>query len=333
MTEKVRARIIGIGSYLPKKVLSNADLEKMIDTTDEWISSRTGMKERRIAAHDEASSDMAIAASKIAIEKAGISPHDIDMVLVATATPDFLMASTASLVQSGIGATRAAAVDLQAACTGYLYGLSMAKAYVESKMYKIVLLVASDKMSAYMDYQDRTTCVLFGDGASAAVISSRGEGLSIDSICLGSDGELSELIIIPAGGSRFPACPETIADRKHYFKMAGKEVFKHAVRRMAQAARDCLEQVGLKEEQISWFVPHQANERIIDALAKQFQIPLERVGKTVHKYGNTSASSLAITLDELQSEHTFQTGEHLLVVAFGGGLTWGAAVLTQIGRS
>ena len=324
-----RARITGIGSYLPEKILTNADLEKMVDTSDEWIVTRTGMKERRIAAPHEAASDMAIAASKKALENARITPGDIDMVLVATATPDFLMASTASLVQAKLGATRAAAVDLQAACTGYLYGLSIAKAYVESNMYRNVLLVASDKMSAFMDYQDRTTCVLFGDGASAAVISHQGAGLTIDSLCLGSDGELSELIIIPGGGSRYPACSETLSTRKHYFKMAGKEVFKHAVRRMSQAAKDCMQQMGLREDQLAWLVPHQANERIIDALAKQFQIPIERVGKTVHKYGNTSASSLAITLDELQQEQKIKIGEHVLLVAFGGGLTWGAAVLTK----
>ncbi|HEY4831579.1 MAG TPA: beta-ketoacyl-ACP synthase III [Waddliaceae bacterium] len=329
MAEKVRARIIGIGSYLPDKVLSNTDLEKMVDTTDEWIFSRTGMRERRIAAAHEASSDMAIAASKKALEQASVPPEEIDMILVATATPDYLMASTAAIVQARLGANRAAAVDIQAACTGYLYGLSIAKAYVESKMYRTVLLVASDKMSSFIDYQDRSTCVLFGDGASAAIIRDKGKGLSIESICLGADGELSDLIIIPGGGSRHPPSNETLLERKHYFKMAGKEVFKHAVRRMSQAARECLEQVGLQENQISWLVPHQANERIIDALAKQFQIPLERVGKTIHKYGNTSASSLAITLDEMQNEQLIKYGEYVLVVAFGGGLTWGAAMLAK----
>jgi 3-oxoacyl-[acyl-carrier-protein] synthase-3 len=329
MAEEIRARITGIGSYLPDRVLSNADLEKIVDTSDEWIFSRTGMKERRIAAPHEASSDMAISASKKALDQAALSPQEIDIIIVATATPDYLMANTAAIVQARLGASRAAAADIQVACTGYLYGLSMAKAYIESKMYQKVLLVASDKMSSFVDYQDRSTCVLFGDGASAAVIANEGKGLSIDSVCLGADGELSDLIIIPGGGSRYPPSNETLLERKHYFKMAGKEVFKHAVRRMTQAARECLKQVGLQENQIAWLVPHQANERIIDALAKQFQIPLERVGKTIHKYGNTSASSLAITLDELQNEHLIKQGEHVLVVAFGGGLTWGAALLTK----
>lgn len=325
-----RARIIGIGSYLPKRILSNADLEKMVDTTDEWIYSRTGMKERRIAEQDEATSDMAIAASKKALDKSSIAPDAIDLVIITTSTPDHLMPSTAAIVQAEIGAKNAAAFDLIAACTGYLYGLSTAKAYIESGMYKNVLLVASEKMSAFIDYEDRATCVLFGDGASAAVISSEGAGLAIDSICLGSDGSLSDLIIIPSSGSRKPVSEEMIKNREHYFKMSGKEVFRHAVRRMASAAHECLKQADLNEEQVSWLVPHQANERIINALAKKFEIPLEKVAVTVHKYGNTSAPSVAITLDELLTEKTVEVGEHLLLVAFGSGLTWGASIITKI---
>ncbi len=324
-----KARITGIGSYQPEKVLSNADLEKLVDTSDEWISSRTGMKERRIAAPEEASSDMGAKAAEKALASAAIPPSEIDLVLVATSTPDHLMPSTAAIIQSSIGADRAAAFDILAACTGFLYGLSTAKAYVESGMYRNVLLVASEKISSYIDYQDRTTCVLFGDGASAAVISCEGEGYSIDSVCLGADGSLADLIIIPGGGSRLPLNEKALSERQQYFKMSGKEVFKHAVRRMSAAAFECLEKAGLEEEQISWLVPHQANERIIDALAKKFQIPLEKVGKTVHKYGNTSAPSVAMTLDELITENDIQFGEHLLLVAFGSGLTWGASVITK----
>lgn len=325
-----KARITGLGSYQPEKILSNLDLEKMVDTSDEWISSRTGMKERRIAAEDEASSDMGIKAAEKALCAAQISADEIDLILVATSTPDHLMPSTAAIVQSGIGAVNAAAFDLLAACTGFLYGLSTAKAYIESGMYRNVLLIASEKISSYIDYQDRTTCVLFGDGASAAVISAEGTGFSIDSVCLGADGTLSNLIIIPGGGSRLPLTEKALQERQQYFRMSGKEVFRHAVRRMSSAAMESLEKAGLKEEQISWLVPHQANERIIDALAKKFQIPLEKVGKTVHKYGNTSASSVAMTLDELIAENEIQTGEHLLLVAFGSGLTWGASVITKI---
>jgi 3-oxoacyl-[acyl-carrier-protein] synthase-3 len=330
MARQLSARIVGIGSYLPERILSNHDLEKIINTTDEWISSRTGMKERRIARENESSSDMAVAAGLKAIEDASIEPKEIDLVLVATATPDYFMPSTAAIVQAKIGAMKAAAFDIQAACTGFLYGLSTAKAFVESGMYKNVLLIAVDKMSAFVDYQDRNTCVLFGDGAAATVITSQGSGFSINSICLGADGTLYDLIMIPGGGSRYPASEETLSQRKHYFKMAGKEVFKHAIRRMEIAARECLEQAKLTENQISWLVTHQANERIIDALAKNFQIPRDRVGKTVHKYGNTSASSVAITFDEVRKNHTINIGEHLLLVAFGSGLTWGASVLTYI---
>ncbi len=332
MKEKDRSRIVGLGSYLPKKILSNHDLEKIVDTSDEWISTRTGMKERRIAEEGESSSDMAAAAGAAAIADAGIDPKTIDLIIVATATPDYFMPSTAAVVQSKLGAASAAAFDLQAACTGFLYGLSAAKAYVESGMYQTVLLIAVDKMSAFLDYQDRNTCVLFGDGASAAVVCSSGKGFAIDSICLGADGNLFDLIMIPGGGSKHPASLETVSQRKHYFKMAGKEVFKHAIRRMESSARECLNQASLSESQISWLVPHQANERIIDALAKNFQIPSERVGKTVQKYGNTSAPSVAITLDEVRRNNRIMPGEHLLLVAFGSGLTWGASVLTLVGE-
>ncbi|NGX42264.1 MAG: 3-oxoacyl-[acyl-carrier-protein] synthase 3 [Chlamydiae bacterium] len=330
MSKDLRARITGMGSYLPERVLSNQDLEKIIDTSDEWITTRTGMKERRIAAEDEFSSDLAAKASKKALVDARIDPKEIDFILVATSTSDHIIPSTAALVQAKIGATNAAAMDIQAACTGYLYGLSVAKAYVESGIYQNVLLIGAEKMSAFVDYQDRNTCILFGDGASAAVVSSKGEGFAVDSICLGADGELAELIIVPGGGSRNPTSIDTVSKRQHYFKMAGRETFKHAVRRMTSAAKECLEKAGLKEEQISWLIPHQANLRIIYAMAKNFQIPAEKVGITIHKYGNTSASSLAITLDELTREQTINPGEHLLLVAFGAGLTWGASVLTKI---
>ena len=327
---KLLARITGMGSYQPKRVLSNQDLEKIVDTTDEWITSRTGMKERRIAAVDEASSDMGLQAARKALISAGLTADKIDLVLVTTSTPDHLMPSTAAIIQSAIGAENAAAFDLLAACTGFLYGLSTAKAYIESGMYRNILLIASEKISSIIDYEDRSTCVLFGDGASAAVISAEGEGFAIDSISLGADGSLSDLIIIPAGGSRLPLTKTLLNEKQQFFKMSGKEVFRHAVRRMSTAAKKCLENAGLEEQEISWLIPHQANERIIDALAKGFQIPLEKVGKTVHKYGNTSAVSVAMTLNEVIEENEINSGEHLLLVAFGSGLTWGASIITKI---
>lgn len=323
------ARIIGLGSYLPDRVLSNKDFESMVETTDEWITSRTGIKERRIAAEGEFPSHMGTAAAIIALKKAGITPDQVGLILVCTMTPDYPSPSTAGLIQHALGATKSAAVDIQAACTGFLYGLSMAKAYVESGMTPYVLVIASEKMSSIMDYTDRNTCVLFGDGAAAAVVAREGKGLLIDHISLGSDGELAHLVIVPGGGSRHPASTKTMSDRLHYFKMEGKEVFKHAVRRMTAAAKECLQSSGLNEEDLKWIVPHQANIRIIDAIAKGFNTPLDRVFKTVHKYGNTSASSVAIALTELTEEHSLNKNDHLLLVAFGGGLTWGATLLTQ----
>ncbi len=325
-----RARMVGIGSYLPEKVLTNDELSKMVDTSDEWIVSRTGMKERRIAKSDEHPSDMGFAAAEKALEAANLAAEKIDLIIVVTMTPDYISPSTAALIQAKLRATKAAAMDIQAACTGFLYGLSTAKAFVEAGVYSNVLLIASEKMSAFMDYKDRSTCVLFGDGASAVIISHQGDGLAVDSICLGADGQHSELIIIPGGGSRNPATAHTLNCGLHNFKMAGKEVFKQAVRRMAGAAKECLEKAGLQDQDISWIIPHQANIRIMEAMGKQFNLPQERVYKTVHKYGNTSASSIPIALDELIQQYTLKKDEHVLLVAFGGGLTWGASVLTQL---
>ncbi len=329
MRMKSKAKIISTGSYLPKKILSNNDLEKMVDTSDDWITSRTGMKERRLAGKDEFTSDMGYFAAKKAIEKAGIDPKEIDFVLFATLTPDYIFPSTACLIQNRLGLTNAAAVDIQAACSGYLYALSMAKSFIESGCYRNILIVASEKLSSIVDYEDRNTCVLFGDGASACVVSSERPGLAIEQLSLGCDGEQAELLILPAGGSRQPASSETVRERLHYLQMEGKEVFKHAVRRMEFAAKACLEQTGIKGEEIRYMVPHQANIRIIEAIAKRFSIPMEQVFITVHKYGNTSASSIGIALDELCATHALKNQEHLMLVAFGAGLTWGAGILTM----
>jgi 3-oxoacyl-[acyl-carrier-protein] synthase-3 len=330
MTPRLRARLVGLGSYVPERILSNADLEKLVDTTDEWIVSRTGIQERRIAHSEEFTSHLGEKAAWKALEAAQLTPDDIDLILVATMTPDYISPSTAALIQAKLGATRAAAADIQAACTGYIYGLSMAKAYVESGMYKRVLLIAAEKMSAFIDYKDRNTCVIFGDGASAAVVAAEGSGLAIESIHLGADGNLADLVIIPGGGSRHPTTSLSHSQGLHYFKMEGKEVFKHAVRRMGQAATECLEKVGLKKEEISWLVPHQANARIIEAISKSFEIPVFR---TLHKYGNTSASSVGIALNELTLLHPLLVQQRVLLVAFGGGLTWGTALLKQVGET
>lgn len=330
MANRPQARIISMGTYLPEKILTNKDLEKMVETSDEWIVSRTGMKERRIAAADEFPSDMGTKAAIKALDAANYKPDQVDLILTATMSPDYISPATSSLIQAKLGASKAATLDIQAACTGFIYALSTAKAFIESGTYQTVLIVATEKMSAFIDYEDRSTCVLFGDGAAAALVTASGEGWSINAVCLGADGEQAHLMMIPAGGSKHPATIETVNQKQHYFKMEGNEVFKHAVRRMTAASRECLEKAGLKESDVSWLIPHQANVRIIDAIAKQFNIADEKVYKTVHKYGNTSASSVAIALDELLNEEEFKEGENLLLAAFGVGLTWGATVLTKI---
>lgn len=327
----LKARIIGTGSYVPERVLTNRDLEKMVETSDEWIVTRTGMKERRIAKSDEFTSDMGYEAAVKAIQKSGIEPSEIDLILVATLTPDYVFPSTACLLQARLKATKAAAVDVQAACTGYIYCIAMAKSFVESGLYRNVLIVASEKLSSIVNYADRNTCVLFGDGASACVVSSNASkpGLVVREVCLGSDGEQAQLLVLPAGGSRMPATQETVSANLHYLKMEGKDVFKHAVRRMESSSKECLDKVGLTEKDLSWLVPHQANIRIIEAIAKRFEVPMERVFMTIEKYGNTSASSLGIALDELLEQKEIVVGDNILLTAFGAGLTWGSSILTK----
>ena len=323
-----KAKIIGIGAYLPAKILTNGDLEKMVETSDEWIVSRTGMKERRLASSEEHTSSMGLRAAQEALADAGLAPGEIDFIIVATITPDYIFPSTACLIQKELGAKSAGALDIQAACTGYLYALSIAKAWVESGIYKNILIVCSEKLSSITDYKDRSTCILFGDGAASCVVSSKGKGLIIESVKLGADGEQAELLMIPAGGSRLPASMETVSSGQHYIKMAGNELFKHAVRRMESACKECLEEAGYTELDVSWLIPHQANIRIIDAIAKRLEhLPSSRIVKTLEKYGNTSASSIGIALHELSKKKAIQKGELVLLTAFGGGLTWGASLL------
>lgn len=329
--EKKVARIVGIGSYLPERILTNADLERMVDTSDEWILTRTGIRERRIAAPDQAASDLGLIAAQKALAQSGITSDQIDLVLVATCSGDYIFPSTSSIIQGKIGAENAGAMDIQAACAGHIHALSVAKAYIESGMYNNILLVSTEKISSLLNYQDRTTCILFGDGASAAVISNKGSGFAIGPTKLGAEGQLADILIIPAGGSRAPLTPEAVEKRENSILMNGKEVFRHAVRRMGQVAGEVLESAGLQPKDLSWLVPHQANTRIIEAIGKRFDLPDERIyRKPVEKYGNNSAPSVGIAMDELLQENEVQVGEHLLLVAFGAGLTWGATLLTKI---
>jgi 3-oxoacyl-[acyl-carrier-protein] synthase-3 len=328
----MKAIIIGTGSYVPEKILKNSDLEKMVETSDEWIVSRTGIKERRIAREDEYTSDMGIVAANRAIVDAKINPEEIDLILVATLTPDYMFPSVGCLIQKKLVKRTIPALDIQAACSGYVYAISLAKAVVESLMYKNVLIVASEKLSSIVNYKDRQTCVLFGDGAAACVVSGGCEkGLEIRGVSLGADGQQSDLLILPGGGSRNPASKETIDKEMHYLQMAGNEVFKHAVRRMELSSKECLSKLNLKETDISWLIPHQANIRIIEAIARRFKhLPSEKVYKeVVQKYGNTSASSIGIALDLLLKKEEIKNNENILLTAFGAGLTWGSVVLTN----
>jgi 3-oxoacyl-[acyl-carrier-protein] synthase III len=326
-----KAKIIGTGSYLPERILTNEDLEKMVDTTSEWIVTRTGMKERRIAKEDEYTSHMGYNAAKKAIDDAGIMPEDIDIILLATLTPDYIFPSSACLVQKLLTKKTIPALDIQAACSGYIYGLSLAKAYIESGCYKNILVVTAEKLSSIVDYKDRSTCVLFGDGASACVVSDSGPGLEIKSISLGADGTQSDLLKLPAGGSKHPASHDTVDKGMHYIHMAGNEVFKHAVRRMEMSSKECLNKSNINEEDISWLIPHQANLRIIEAIAKRFKhLPPDRVyTQALKDYGNTSASTIGIALDQLKKDGRIMSGENILLTVFGAGLTWGSAILTN----
>lgn len=333
MIDAHKARVVALGSYLPKRVLTNADLEKMVDTSDEWIFSRVGIRERRMAAPEEYPSDMGTAAAKIALEKGKWKPEEIDLILTATMSPDYPNGtpSTSVLIQSQLQAYNAAALDLQAACSGFVYALATAKAYIESGVYHKILVIGTEKMSSIVDYEDRSTCVLFGDGAAAALVSSTGEGLEIESVVLGADGNCSEILCIPAGGARQPTASNTVAEKGHYLKMNGSEVFKHAVRRMSEAVEKCLHKAGCAKNDIQWLVPHQANVRIISALAKHMGMPMEKVcHRTIEKYGNTSASSVGIALDELLHNHPIHENQRILLAAAGAGFTWGAILLKKI---
>jgi 3-oxoacyl-[acyl-carrier-protein] synthase-3 len=319
--------ILGVGKYLPEQVLTNADLERMVDTTDDWITTRTGIKERRIASDGEATSDMAVKAAKGALKNAGLEPGDIDLIIVATITPDMFFPSTACLVQDKLGARNVPAFDIAVACSGYVYGLTIATQFIKNGLYKHALVIAAEKLSAVTDWEDRSTCVLFGDGAGAAVLGPVEEG-GILGASLGSDGSKGDLLQLPAGGSRMPASIKTVENKLHTIKMEGNVLFKHAVKIMADAALAVAEPLGLKGDDIDIIIPHQANIRILNALAKRMGVdPHEKVYLNIHKYGNMSAASSAVALTEAVEEGRIKKGDTILMDAFGGGLTWGALII------
>jgi 3-oxoacyl-[acyl-carrier-protein] synthase-3 len=321
--------ILGTGSYAPERILTNDDLSRMVDTSDEWIRARSGIRERRIAAEDQATSDLAVLAGRRALEDAGVAVSEIDLLVVATVTPDYPMPSTACFVQHKLGIpTTAACFDLNAACSGFIYSLDTACALVGSGRYRKALVIGAEKLSSVVDWQDRGTCLLFGDGAGAAVIGSVDrDGVGLIGTKLGALGEDTELLLIPAGGSRVPTSAESVARGDHFIKMKGKEVFKLAVRVMEEAARDILEQHGLAAHQIGLVIPHQANLRIIDAIAQYLELPVERFFVNVDRYGNTSAASIPIALDEARKAGRIKEGDLTLLVAFGAGLTYGSALI------
>jgi 3-oxoacyl-[acyl-carrier-protein] synthase-3 len=319
--------IVGVGSYLPERVLTNADLERMVDTTDDWITTRTGIKSRRIAAENEFTSDLGARAARLAMERAGVSPEQIDLVIVATITPDMPFPATACLVQHKIGAQRAAAFDLEAACSGFLYGIEIGQQFITSRTYDTVLVIGAEKLSSIVDWQDRNTCVLFGDGAGAAVLQNRPGSHGLLTAVMGADGRKAELLSMPGGGCRVPASADSVAQRLHYLRMDGKETFKHAVTAMCTAAQQALKRCDLDISQIACIIPHQANRRIIDAVGERLGAAPERVFLNVDKYGNTSAASVGIALDEAVQTGRVRRGDLVLLVVFGAGLTWAAAVI------
>jgi len=321
------ASIIGTGSYVPERILSNAELEKLVETSDEWILSRTGIRERRIAGLEQPTSDLAAHAARAAIENAGITAEEIDLIICATVTPDMFFPSTSCFVQTKIGAVNAACFDLSAACSGFLFGIETARQFIISGTYRTVLVIGADKLSSIVDWSDRNTCVLFGDGAGAAILQHREGGRGILASRMGSNGKLADILYIPGGGS---ACPVTLenADKKPAtIRMNGRETYKHAVTAMVDASEKVLSDAGILASDITCFIPHQANLRIIEAIASRLEVAMERFHINLDRYGNTSAAAVAIALDEAAREGRFQRGDKILMVVFGGGLTWASTVV------
>ncbi|MBV8602264.1 MAG: ketoacyl-ACP synthase III [Candidatus Eremiobacteraeota bacterium] len=316
-------RMAGLGHYAPAKVLTNDDLEKILDTSDEWITTRTGMKRRHIAAPDEATSDLAIAAAKMALQNASLKPKDVDCYVVATVTPDFAFPATGCIVASKLGVAGKPAFDIEIACSGFIYGLTVVSSLIRSGVYKRVMLIGAETLSKLVNYQDRSTAILFGDGAGAAILeeSSEDSFLAAD---LGSDGTTPETLYLPAGGSRTPLTPEILAAHGDKIHMAGREVFKFAVNRMVESSLTALSRANLKPEDLSYLIPHQANRRIIDAAAQRLSMPPEKVIVNIQEYGNTSAASIPLALSEASRDRKLKDGDLIVFTGFGAGLSWGA---------
>jgi 3-oxoacyl-[acyl-carrier-protein] synthase III len=326
MPDKKRIKIVGTGMYVPDQVLTNADLEKMVDTSDEWITSRSGIKERHIARADQATSDMCLEAARRAIKNAHLEPSDIDLIIVTTVTPDQPLPTTACFVQAGLGLPNVPAFDMAAACTGFIYGLSVSEGLILSGSVRRILLISAEMLTKVTNWKDRSTCVLFGDAAGAVVLEESRDGSGLLASFLGADGSLSGLLEIPAGGTRLPASFQTVAENHHTIIMKGNEVYKHAVKRMGESAEEALKRAGVTKEQVDVFIPHQANIRIIEAVGERLKIPREKVYVNIERYGNVSAATIPVAIHELRQLKRFKPGSILLMSAFGGGFTWGGAV-------
>ena len=327
MEKGYKASITGVGSFLPEKVLTNDDLSEMLDTTDEWITKRTGIRERRIVENEVAASDLAVEASLRALDNANVLPAEVDLIITSTITPDCLFPSTSCYIQEKIGARNAGAFDLLAACSGFVYALSVAKSFVASGAMKTVLVVGAECMSKITDYTDRSTCILFGDGAGAVVVQQGNGGREIVTTHLGSDGSQSELLTLPAGGSKLPASHETVESRSHYLKLRGKEVFKQAIVNMVEVITKAATVNDMQIEDIDMVIPHQSNIRIIEAAMEKLGLPMEKAFINISKYGNTSSASIPIAIDEIDKGQMLKLGDTAVLVAFGGGLTWGSSVI------
>lgn len=323
----INATILGTGRAYPEGILTNADLEKMVETSDEWITSRTGIKQRHKAADGEYTSQFAVTAARQAIERARIDPADIDLLICATVTPDQILPSTGCLIQTELGAHRAAAFDLAAACSGFLYGMTLANQMVRTGQSRHALIIGAEILTRYVDYTDRSTCVIFGDGAGAAVLGPADSGRGILATRIRSDGRYSEQLFSPGGGTRMPTTAETIASGQHYYKMRGNELFKVAVRSMAEVSREVLDEAGYKPDDVNLFIPHQANQRITDAVADKMNVDSARVYSNIEMHGNTSSASIPIALDECIEGGRIKDDDLVLLASFGGGVTWGAVLI------
>jgi 3-oxoacyl-[acyl-carrier-protein] synthase-3 len=327
MNNEMGVGILGLGTYVPEKILTNHDLEKMVDTSDEWIVERTGIRERRVVDPSMATSDLATRAAEKALAEAKTAPEEIDLIIVATATPDMFFPSTACLVQANLKAVNAAAFDLAAGCSGFMYGINTGAQFIKTGLYKKILVVGAETLTRIMDYTDRNTCVLFGDGAGAVVLGECQKGCGVIGFNMGADGAGSDLLKLPAGGSRLPATAETVTNRQHFVHMNGNEVFKFAVKVMGESALKAIENAGITPADVDIFIPHQANIRIIQSAAKRLKLPMEKVIVNVDRYGNTSSASIPIALREAVDNGRVKNGDIIVAVGFGAGLTWASCVI------